>query len=204
LAHEESTELDDDLNSGETRDWWTGRDVTVADIFTPHFHVRSVYGETSGAHVEDVINGGHDPQRDGWTLQTLEPGASLRLGEHLEGFANYSFRTDSEGDFDGDWEEAFLKFKTPGDMEWRGGQFLNRFGFQSASHNHAWDYVDQNLLNGRFLQEGEFMSQGGDLTWRLPASFDSAFTVGGGGLRVHDHGHSAHAHHHHEEENHHH
>jgi hypothetical protein len=79
----------------------------------------------------------------------------------------------------------------PGGFELRGGRFLNRFGFQNAVHNHGWDFVNQNLLNGRLLQEGELTTEGGEVTWNLPFRFASALSVSYGVAPGHDgdHGH---------------
>ena len=86
-------------------------------------------------------------------------------------------------------------------IELRGGQFFNRFGYQSAIHNHSWDFVNQNLVNGRFLTEGELITQGGELTLPVPLPMMSAsfLSVSVGDARVEDHGHEEEGHGHGEE-----
>ncbi|MEZ5430414.1 MAG: hypothetical protein R3F31_04390 [Verrucomicrobiales bacterium] len=107
-------------------DWLTGDGVSLGGYLFPHLHAFGVFGGSTGDS-EFLANGHHDPQGDA-TLQALEPGASLRVGDHLQGFATYSANTDGEGHFDGAWEEAFLKLvDLPFDLELRGGLFLNRF-----------------------------------------------------------------------------
>ncbi|MGB0291420.1 MAG: hypothetical protein ACPGIA_02465, partial [Luteolibacter sp.] len=79
----------------------------------------------------------------------------------------------------------------PGGFEIRGGQFLNRFGFQNAVHNHAWDFSNQHLCNGAILQEGELSTIGAEITWRLPTEFPMALSIYAGDAPEHeeeDHG----------------
>ncbi len=175
-------------------DWLTGEGVSLGGILFPQFHGAGVLGGTTG-EFEELAQGHHDPQTT-LTLQALEFGLSLRLGDYIEGFAVYSAYTDAEGELDGELEEAFLKLvNLPGGFELRGGRFFNRFGFQNALHNHAWNFVNQNLTNGRFLQEGELITEGGELTWMVPAFTRSALSISFGqtlGHDGHDHGHDDH------------
>lgn len=175
-------------------DLLTGEGLSLGDIIFPHFHVTGVTGSTSADTPSQLAGGHHDPQDD-LTLQSLEPGISLRAGEFLEGFATYSSFTDASGIFDGEWEEAFLKFKNiPGGLEVRGGRFLNRFGYQNATHSHSWSYVNNNLLNTRILQEGELITDGGEITWNLPTPFRSALSASYGLTPPHDEGGHGHGH----------
>lgn len=178
----------------ESFNWWTGEDFSFGGIFFPHFHFIGVAGATSG-NLEELALGAHDPQQEHFDLLALEPGMSMRLGNHLEGFITNSYLTDVTGDFTGGVEEAFLKLKDlPGGLELRGGRFFHRVGFQNAKHSHAWDFLDQNLVNARLLQEGELASIGGELTWHLPTRYPSALTFALGGPPSHSHGGHAHGH----------
>lgn len=175
-------------------DLLTGEGVSLGGVIFPHFHAAGVGGITTADHPSQLAGGHHDPQDD-LTLQSLEPGLSLRAGEFLEGFATYSAFTDASGIFDGEWEEAFLKFKNiPGGLELRGGRFLNRFGYQNAVHSHSWDYVNNHLLNTRILQEGELITDGGEITWNLPTPFRSALSASYGLAPPHDEGDHGHGH----------
>ncbi len=178
--------------AGDGIDLLTGEGVSLGGVFFPHFHAAGAFGGTTAESAADLARGHHDPQADA-TLQSFEPGLSMRLGQYIEGFGTYSFTTDEAADFDGELEELFLKLKNlPGGLELRGGQFLNRFGFQNATHSHGWDFVNQNLVNGRLLQEGEVISIGGEATWNLPTPFRSALSASVGGTPRHaeeEHGH---------------
>ena len=188
LEPEESIEL----TQASGADLFTGEGVSLGGILFPHLHINGAYGVSSAEDISSLSNGHHDPQSD-FTLQALEPGLSLRAGM-LEGFATYSASTDESGEIDGELEEAFLKLvDLPGGFEIRGGRFLNRFGFQNALHSHAWENVNNTLVNGRILQEGEIITDGGEITWNLPSisTFRSALSFSYGVAPAHeeDHGH---------------
>ena len=192
-------ESEDDFGA----DLWTGSQVNLGNMFFPHLHISGAVGASSEDDLESLAGGDHDPTQN-VNLLALEPGFSLRLGDHIEGFITSSYRTDGEGDFTGGIEEAFVKLTNlPGDFELRGGRYFNRVGFQNARHSHAWDYVDQYLANARILQEGEMASVGGELTWLMPTRYPSAFSLSVGGPpggHSHGHGHEEEGH---EEEEHH-
>ena len=178
-------------DSGAARQLFDGTatEGSIGGFLFPHLHAFGAFGGSTGEPA-DLAVGHHDPQQDA-TLQGLEPGLSLRAGM-LQGFATASGTTDSDGDFSFELEEAFLKLvELPLGLELRGGQFLNRFGFQGAVHNHSWDFVNQNLVNGRFLTEGEMITRGGEVTVPVPLPMMTAsfLSVSLGDARVEDHDH---------------
>ncbi len=197
LLHAETEEIERMTDPIEPTNpsWFMGGDLPLfGGLIRPNVNVVSAFGGTTAEDQADLALGHHDPQRDA-TLQALEGSLSLRAGM-LQGFAVYSAYSDAEGDLDGELEEAFLKLvDLPFGLELRGGKFLNRFGFQNAVHNHGWFYVDQNLINGRFLNEGELTTLGGDVTLNIPVPWGpTALTMAYGGLpshshEDHDHGH---------------
>lgn len=171
----------------------------------PSLHVFGVFGGSSGDQAE-LAGGHHDPQRDGANLQALEPSISLLAGS-VHGFVNGIGYTDAEGEFDFSLEEGYVEVV---DLllgaEIRGGQFLNRFGFQNATHVHTWKFVDGNLLNGRILNEGELITQGAEINLPVPFFGDGdssriALAFGGVPSHAHDHAHGEQeeGEHHHEE-----
>ena len=173
--------------------WLSGSNPSFGGVLFPHLHMLGVFGGTTAESAEGLAQGHHDPQDD-VTLQGIELGASLRFSDLLHGFAVYSWSSDAERKIDGGFEEYFLKLPSlPGGLELRGGRFFNRFGFQNSVHNHGWDFVNQNLLNGRLLQEGELATDGGELTWNLPVSIPAAIGFSYGSAVVedeeHDHDH---------------
>ncbi len=175
-------------------------DANIGGFLFPHFHGFGAFGGTTGEQ-ESLASNHHDPQSDA-TLQALHPGMSLRAGM-LQGFATANGYTDAHGHFDFVLEEGFLKLvDLPLGIQLRGGQFYNRFGFQNSVHNHGWMFVDQNLVNGRFLNEGEMATIGGEVSIDVPLSMmqASVLSVAVGGLPSHGHGHDhGHEHGDHEE-----
>lgn len=172
-------------------------DANIGGFLFPHFHAFGAFGGTTGEQESLALNH-HDPQSDS-TLQALHPGMSLKAGM-LQGFATANGYTDAHGHFDFVLEEGFLKLvDLPLGIQLRGGQFYNRFGFQNSVHNHGWMFVDQNLVNGRFLNEGEMATIGGEVSIDVPLSMmqASVISVAVGGLpshgsHDHDHGHGDH------------
>ena len=92
---------DDDFLDGIQ---WDG--ASLGGILFPHFHAFGAFGGTTGEQAALAVND-HDPQREA-TLQSLEPGLSLRAGM-LQGYVNGTGITDSEGEFTFTLEEGFLK-----------------------------------------------------------------------------------------------
>jgi len=171
---------------------WTGGNVSLGGVLFPHLHFNTVYGGTSFADGGTFTAGHNDPFRDGWTVQGFELGMSGRFGDHVETFAVWHGFWDSGGshDFDHEWEEYFVKFKDlPGGLEVRGGQFLNRFGLHNAVHYHAWDWADNNLVNGRMLGDDGLYTRGAELTWKLPVPWTSMLGASYGDARGDAHGH---------------
>lgn len=179
--------------------WERFNDWSIGGVLFPNLHLHGAGGFTSGEQ-QELASGGHDPQRETFSAQAIEPGLSLRA-QYLEGFANYLFYQDAEGGWDGELEEAFGKIvNIPGGLELKGGQYLTRFGALNDKHLHAWDFVDSEMAPGRFLGEDGLLLQGGELGWTLPFGMDPAFvsvaSLGYGNARPHDHEHG----HGHEEE----
>ena len=179
--------------------WERFNDWSIGDVLFPNLHLHGTGGMSSG-EVAELATGGHDPRRESFSAQAIEPGVSLRT-EYLEGFANYLWFQDADGDWDGEWEEAFGKITNiPGGLELKGGQYLSRFGTLNDKHLHAWDFVDSDLVLSRFLGDDGLLLRGGEVSW-TPSfasgpAFTAVFSLGYGKARPHDHGHD------HEDEDH--
>lgn len=177
--------------------WERFNDWTIAGVLHPNLHLHGVGGFSTG-EIGDLSSGGHDPKRETFSAQAIEPGLSLRT-KYLEGFANYLFFQDAEGDWDGELEEAFGKITgIPGGLELKGGRFLSRFGALNDRHLHGWDFVDAELANSRFLGEDGLLLEGAELSWNLPLGMDPGFTaiasLGFGDAPAHSHSHHDHEH----------
>ena len=172
--------------------WERYNNWSIGDVLFPNLHLHGVGGFSSGDQ-QDLSSGAHDPQRESFSAQAIEPGLSLRT-KHIEGFSNYLFSQDGEGDWDGEWEEAFGKITTiPGGFELKGGQYLSRYGAMNDKHLHAWDFVDSETVLGRFLGDDGLLLRGGELSWILPLgmdpTFESVMSLGFGNAVEHSHSH---------------
>jgi hypothetical protein len=175
--------------------WERFNDWSIAGVLYPNLHLHGVGGFSTG-DAGELASGGHDPQREPFTAQAIEPGLSLRT-QYLEGFANYIFFQDGDGDWQGELEEAFGKITNiPGGFELKGGRFLSRFGALNDRHLHAWDFLDSEIANSRFLGEHGLLIEGAELSWTLPLGMDPGFvgivSLGYGDAREEEH--DAHGH----------
>lgn len=172
--------------------WEKFNDWSIGGLLFPNVHLHGIGGYSSG-DLEDLASGPHDPRREAFSGQAIEPGISLRT-KYVEGFANYFFYQDEEGDWDGELEEAFGKIiNLPGGFELKGGQFLSRFGAMNDRHLHAWDFVDADLATTRFLGEHGLFIRGAEASWTLPLGMDPGFvtvaSLGYGEMRPESHAH---------------
>jgi len=155
---------------------------------SPSLHMNAVIGTGSADHPAEFAPGAHDPNRkEAFQLQSLEPALSLRAGKHLEGFATLTVFTDDKDHFDWEWEEYFLKLMDgQGNVDLRGGRFLNRVGFYNATHLHGWETVDAPLPHALILGEEGLATEGADLTVYLDTPCATALTFGFGRRPSHD------------------
>ncbi len=155
--------------------------------FSPSLHFNGAIGGSSGEPAELAV-GHHDPTREDGTVQGIEAGLSLRWGM-LHGFATHSLHYGAEGEWENEWEEAFLKLRDiPGGVAVRGGRMLVRFGRHNTEHLHSWDFVDMPLIWGRFLGDDGLITDGGDLTWlKQGVATTYGITVAYGEAKTHEH-----------------
>lgn len=184
------------LATQPTADWWDDfNDWSLFDgKITASLYGSLIYGGTTG-EMESLYDAGHDPSREDWTVQGIEPGISLRLTDHLEGFASGILFTDAEGEWDTELEELFGVVKDlPGGFDIRFGQMFNRVGIQNTHHLHSWDQTDYPMVLARFLGEDGLVTRSAELNWRAPIgdplTSTTQLTASYGEVRPHDaHGH---------------
>lgn len=91
--------------------------------------------------------GGHDPTKNGFTLQQLELAVSAMVDPYFRFDANLVYSP-----FGVEIEEVYATtLSLPWNLQVRVGQFLTRFGRLNNSHPHTWDFVDQMLVLGKFF-----------------------------------------------------
>ena len=179
-------------------DWVTGEGANLGGFLFPELFASGVFGDST-TDPSDLAVSDHDPQTTAG-LDSFHLSGVLQVGEWLTGFATLEGMPRAGGAVNGVLEEGFAHLHPADWLAIGGGQFLNSFGFQAERHVHAWEFVDQYLVNGRMLNEGELTTQGGEVILALPTRWRSTLTLGGGGVRTHGHGGEEHGHGHSEEE----
>ena len=123
--------------------------------------------------------GGHDPNQRGFTLQNVELTLSGAVDPYFRGQANVVFQIDSGGESFLELEEAFAETTSlPGNLQVKVGQYFTEFGRLNPQHPHSWAFVDQPLVNGRFLGGDGLRGPGARLSWLMPTPFYSELFFG--------------------------
>ncbi len=180
-----------------------GEDFNVGGFIFPELFVIGTGGVfDSGSSASDYATAEHDPQND-VTVQAIELHFGINLNDVVTGFVGGVGYMGAGEVWETELEEAFLHLHVNENIAIGGGQFLNTFGFQADRHLHGWNFVNQNLVNSRMLNEGELITQGGEVVFRMPDH--GVLTIAAGGPRAHSHGagHGGHGHAGEDEEEHH-
>src|SRR5216683_1295692 len=131
-------------------------------------------GASTAKDIDKLELGGHDPKQRGFTVQNLETVFEGKVDPYFRGQANIVLQIDPHGDTTIEAEEAYLEtMSLPWNLQVKAGQFFTEFGRLNPTHPHTWDFVDQPLVNGRFLGEDGLRSAGARLSWLTPTPFYS-------------------------------
>lgn len=129
--------------------------------------------------VQELQGGGHDPNRNGFTVQNVEMTLSGAVDPYWEGQANIILLIDAEGETVVELEEAFtLSRGLPGWLQLKAGQFFTEFGRHNPQHPHTWAFVDQPVMLTRAFGPDGLRSQGARVSWLTPAPWFSEVTFG--------------------------
>lgn len=167
----------------------TGEGVNAGGFIFPSLFVNTAGGVFEpGAGAGDFSTAEHDPQNE-WGVQAVELHLNLDFNETVTGMVAGFAHQGEDHVWEAELEEAYLHWQLTDFLAIGGGQFLNAFGFQSDMHLHDWFFVNQNLTNSRLLNEGELITQGGEIL--LGTRKTGLLSLGFGGVRshAHDHGH---------------
>lgn len=124
--------------------------------------------------LEELQGGGHDPKRNGFTLQQAELSFSGVVDPHFAGEVHILFLED-----DVELEEAFFTSTAlPGGLELKAGHYLTEFGRINPTHPHTWYWLDQPIVASRLLGEDGLRAAGARLAWLLPTRWYSQFYFG--------------------------
>lgn len=129
-------------------------------------------GSSTAKDIDTLQAGGHDPKQRGFTLQNIETVFDGKVDPYFRGQANIVFALDPSGETIVEAEEAYLEtLALPWNLQLRAGQYLTEFGRLNPTHPHSWGFVDQPLVNARFLGPDGLRNPGARLSWLLPTPF---------------------------------
>lgn len=124
--------------------------------------------------LENLQGGGHDPKRRGFTLQQAELSLIGAVDPYFHAEAHLLASEDEI-----ELEEAFIQtLALPSGLELEVGYFLTEFGRLNPTHPHAWNWLDQPIVNTRLFGGEGMRGAGMRLAKLLPTPWYSQFHVG--------------------------
>lgn len=123
--------------------------------------------------------GGHDPSRNGFTVQNVELVVGGAVDPYFDAQANLIFLIDRNGETVVELEEAFLTTRAlPHGLQVKAGQFFTEFGRHNPQHPHTWAFVDQPVVMSRLFGGDGLRSQGARVAWLTPLPWYSEIYLG--------------------------
>ena len=124
--------------------------------------------------LQNLQAGGHDPNRNGFTIQNVELSLSAAVDPYWDAQVNIVSLITTDGQSLFELEEAFFISRAlPFGLQLKGGQFYTEFGRHNAQHPHTWAFVDQPVIANRLLGPDGLRSQGGRISWLAPSPWFS-------------------------------
>src|SRR6266516_367619 len=124
--------------------------------------------------LDHIEVGDHDPQQRGFNARNTELALDGAVDPYFEGFANIVFKLDNDNETEVEVEEAFMQTTSlPYNLQLKAGQFFAAFGRINPVHPHAWEFVDDPLVNGRILGPDGLRGVGAQISWTLPTPWYS-------------------------------
>jgi hypothetical protein len=123
--------------------------------------------------------GGHDPSRNGFTIQNVELTMSGAVDPYFDAQANIVALINARGQTQVELEEAYMTSRSlPWGLQVKAGQSFVEFGRQNQQHPHSWDFVDQPVILSRLLGADGLRDQGVRVSWLAPVPWYSEFYFG--------------------------
>jgi hypothetical protein len=103
--------------------------------------------------LQTLQGGGHDPRKRGFTLQQAELSLSGAVDPYFNAESHIVFFIDPlTGETEVELEEAFFTtLSLPYTLQFKGGFYLTEFGLINPTHPHAWEWLDQPIINTRIF-----------------------------------------------------
>lgn len=124
--------------------------------------------------IEELEAGAHDPKRRGFTLQQAELSFAGAVDPYFTAEAHVVY-TPHEVELE---EAYFTSTSLPWNLQLKGGYFLTEFGRINPTHPHAWDWIDQPIVNSRMFGGEGLRSPGARLAWLAPVPWFAELQVG--------------------------
>ena len=135
--------------------------------------------------LQSLEGGDHDPRKRGFTIQNVELSLTGAVDPYFNAELHIVYFLDPlEGESVLELEEAFLTTnELPFGLEEYGlqleaGQFFTEFGRINPVHPHAWDWVDQSVINSRVFGPDGLRGPGLRLGWLTPLPWFSEVHLG--------------------------
>ena len=129
-------------------------------------------GGSTSTDIPGLQLGGHDPNQRGFTVQNIEAVFEGYVDPYFRGQADLIYLIDADGESVVELEEAYAETTSlPGNLRLKAGQYFTEFGRHNPTHPHAWNFVDQPLVNGRFFGGDGLRNPGARVSWLMPTPF---------------------------------
>jgi hypothetical protein len=130
--------------------------------------------------LQSLDGGGHDPRTRGFTVQNVALSFMGAVGPSFTGEAHIVYFIDPiQGESVVELEEAFLTTQQlPFDLQIKAGTFFTEFGRLNPTHPHAWEWVDQPVINTRLFGPDGMRGPGARISWLVPLPWYSGLYAG--------------------------
>jgi hypothetical protein len=130
--------------------------------------------------LQTLQGGGHDPRKRGFTLQQAELSLSGAVDPYFNAESHIVFFIDPlTGETEVELEEAFFTtLSLPYTLQLKGGFYLTEFGLINPTHPHAWEWLDQPIINTRIFGADGMRQAGLRLKGLLPLPWFSELYAG--------------------------
>jgi hypothetical protein len=131
------------------------------------------------AEIPVLQGGGHDPHERGFTVQNVELSAVAAVDPYFAAEGHVVFFIDPDGETVVELEEMFATTTSlPAGLQVKAGQFFTEFGRHNPVHPHAWDFVDQPVVNTRMFGADGMRGPGARVSWLAPGSIPLEVVAG--------------------------
>jgi len=144
-----------------------------------------VLAASGGSTVNDselgnLQGGGHDPRKNGFTLQNVELSLSGAVDPYLYGESHIIYFIDPvSGESAFEMEEAFVTTQQLAyGLQIKAGQYFTEFGRINPRHPHQWEWMDQPIINTRLFGPDGMRGTGARVGWLVPVPWYSEI-IGG-------------------------